>query len=310
MGITATLAKLSAIYQTLSKVDNKTYGFKNGEFFEVVAAADDGVTKANFIAKFRSYDIVHRLVPRYLKAGVGLGIFDTAGATVGTSLISQGTPFTAVGSTSAAGATYGPNSVSAGTTTTGGARRQWQLPMYNEAAGNRYNKYAYAEQINLSTNPNRKMLFTATHYVSALSNATDAYTALISLGGPGPSGTLPILATHYGIHLTYTHSANSGNYVMQYRNTGGTLTTVNTSVPASTSAAPVYIVVTQDRETGSLTVELSVGLAAPTVYTITDYADGNVYPLAGYIATSILKSAGTTNRTSILSDIAIGMTFA
>ena len=37
MAITAVLAKLSAIYSNLSKVDNKVYGVKNGEFFEVPA---------------------------------------------------------------------------------------------------------------------------------------------------------------------------------------------------------------------------------------------------------------------------------
>lgn len=37
MAITAILAKLAAIYSNLSKVDNKTYGLKNGEFFEVPA---------------------------------------------------------------------------------------------------------------------------------------------------------------------------------------------------------------------------------------------------------------------------------
>ena len=38
MAITAVLAKLSAIYSNLSKVDNKVYGVKNGEFFEVPAS--------------------------------------------------------------------------------------------------------------------------------------------------------------------------------------------------------------------------------------------------------------------------------
>jgi len=38
MAITAVLAKLSAIYSNLSKGDNKVYGVKNGEFFEVPAS--------------------------------------------------------------------------------------------------------------------------------------------------------------------------------------------------------------------------------------------------------------------------------
>lgn len=88
MGITSTLAKLSAIYQSLSKVDNKTYGFKNGEFFEVPAggggAADDGVTKANFLSKFQSYDVVHRLRPSYLKDLVGFGMYKVDGSAMST----------------------------------------------------------------------------------------------------------------------------------------------------------------------------------------------------------------------------------
>jgi len=272
--------------------------------------SDDGVTKDNFVSKFRTYDIVHRLRPVYCKDGIGTGAFQELGRNVGSSLISIVNPFICMGSVTGAGASYASNSISPGTTATGYARRLWAYPLSAETTNNRYNKYLHFSETSLSTNPNRKLILTASCYFSALSNGTDSFTGIVSLGGPGPTPGVTVLATHTGIHATYTHGVNSGNWVLQYRNTGGTLTTINTAVPAGVSASSTFFELMHDRQTGTLTVSLSTGLGAPTVYTITDYDDGDTYPLVGYVTCGIQKASGTAVRYLNIYDIAMGMTFA
>ena len=271
------------------------------------------ITKANFLAKFQTWDVVHALSPAYFDPAVGVGYCQNMAYGVGASITYRLSNFESGGAitgTGGTGSAYALTSVATGTTTTGYASRNSQIPIYNVGVLGRQHKYLYNTEVPPASNPNRKLIATATAYVSAVSDATDTYTASVTLAGSGPSSNIPIAATHTGVHLTYAHTENSGNWVIKYRNTSGVLTSINTSIPVGLVSTPTYMVLTHDRATGAMNVQLSVGLGAPTTYNIPDYDDSATYALYPGNRFRIAKSLGTVSRTLNVVDMAVGFTFA
>ena len=268
------------------------------------------ITKANFLAKFQTWDVVHALSPAYFDPAVGVGYSQNMAYGVGSSTTYRLSNFEGGGAITGTGAAYTLTSVATGTTTTGYASRNSQIPIYSIGVLGRQHKYLYNTEVPPASNPNRKLIATATAYVLAVSNATDTYTASVTLAGSGPSSNIPIAATHPGVHLTYAHTENSGNWVIKYRNTSGVLASINTSIPVGLVSTPTYMVLTHDRATGEMKVQLSVGLGAPTTYNIPDYDDSATYALYPGNRFRIAKSLGAVSCKLTVVDMAVGFTFA
>lgn len=318
MGITATLAKLSAIYQTLSKVDNKTYGFKNGEFFEVVGGGgggtDDGVTLANICdLAMDGNSIISSLAPVYFKPGIGgaramgFGGPSLINLTTGGDVVLGGGDSSTTVAGTGASVGQGSNSIVAfsGTTATGAAKAtRAHGPLV--IAG--YASEIYQNSWDM-TRVGVRIAARLKAYVAALSDATDTYTARWTLLGAGPASASAPAADNIGITFSYKHDVNAGNLVMTYRNSAGALVTVNTPVPMGTFASPVILIAKAVRSAaGVATVVVNVGAST---YTLTDTSFNNSASfLAPSIAVSIAKTVGTTSRHAAVRDAAVAFNFA
>lgn len=390
MAITAILAKLAAIYSNLSKVDNKTYGLKNGEFFEapvdfsqaivfngdvntltdntnrlyvfsnvatntpiagewfygikqggnilatqiwagtprlwlrsldldgvtwsawIKTANDDGVTSVNICdLAMDGTTLINSIVPWYYKSEAGLAKLITHYKSDATSLgyIATGTGNAMAVANSGSGSSCTTSLaelvVSPGTTATGYATVSGGVEFAAaDAAANFYNK---AQGI---SGVGSRIAASASMHISAVSDATNTYTAVLTLLGKGPLTNAAILATSSGFMLSYTHSVNSGNYVINYRGSDGTLKTINTSVAPGVGVANSKRIVAKAYRSAAGTATVTINIAG-TEYTIIDssFNTDSTYTMAT-IGVRVLKSVGTTARTVGIRHAAVARNFA
>lgn len=147
-------------------------------------------------------------------------------------------------------------------------------------------------------------------HLSAASDATNTYTARITLLGAGPSTNAAPAATTRGIVLSYTNSVNSGNFVITYRGADGTLKTINTAVApgfGTVGATNQFIAKAHRSAAGVATITIDIG---GTVYTITDSAfNTNMAYTECAITFQLVKSVGTTSITMGIRATALACNF-
>lgn len=187
-----------------------------------------------------------------------------------------------------------------GTTTTGYARTSRVIGFTSHYVG--YNFYA---PIHSSLAIGVKLAARVHHYLSAASDATDNYTARVTLIGEGPTANSAPTATSTGITLSYNHAVNSGNYVITYRNSSGVLATVNTSVAPGIALGNGKDIIVKAEKTGPSTSSISVDVGG-TVYTITDSSlnTGSAW-FKTAVGHQIVKTAGTVSCDSQMRDVCV-----
>lgn len=258
----------------------------------------DDVTVANLCDKAVNLrTLVNNFFPVFYKPGVGAAQLFSYGATNGNAPVQYGgTPHLRVNLGSASGGFYGPDKITllTGSTATGYTQLSLNFRYANFAVSGRpYDVYRSG------TPPETHMAADVGVYFSALSNSTNRYEAILSLVGIGPSGNSAIIADNAGVMVTYSDTVNSGNFQIKYRNTSGTLSTVNTSIPPSiTDSSPTRLKVQVDYvAAGSKTVTVSINA---TNYTLADASATTelnyVHPAIGV---RIMKSVGTTSISMI-----------
>jgi hypothetical protein len=260
-------------------------------------SADDGVTAANICdLAMDGATLINVMREWYYKPSSGVAKLIAHGKTGASTLayISKGTLDALSASTSGTGSsvvtTIGAFLVSTGTTATGYAYAYGGVIFGPVNAGSPYNIVLPTAGIG------SKLAASVNIDVDALSDATNTYEARITLLGEGPLAAAAMVATTPGFSVSYTHSVNSGNFVIQYRGADGTLKTVNTAVaPGVGLANSKRIIIKAHRSAaGVATVTISI---AGTVYTITDSAfntDSSYF--TAVIGSRMLKSVGTTAR--------------
>lgn len=299
MNITTKLAQFAAKYFNLTN-DDKVYGIKNGDFFEVPSGSSsswpgDDVTVANLCDKAVNLKtLVNDFSPVFYKPGVGAAQLFSYGATNGDAPMQYGsTAHLRLNSGSGSGGFYGADTITIypGSTATG----YTNLSLHFRSAGNAVSGRPYHVVRSWITAPETHIAADVGVYFSALSTATVRYAAVISLAGQGPSGNSAISANTPGVMVTYSDNANSGNFQIQYRNTSGTLSVVNTSIPPSITAdAPTRLKVQVDYvAAGSKTVTVSIDA---TDYTLADAAaTAELVHIHPSIGLRIMNSAGTSS---------------
>lgn len=187
-----------------------------------------------------------------------------------------------------------------GTTATGYARTSRLIGF--TAADFGYNFYA---PIHSSIATGLKLAARVHHYLSAVSDATDNYTARVTLIGEGPTTNSAPAATNTGITLSYNHAVNSGNYVITYRNSSGVLATINTSVAPGIALGNGKDIIVKAEKTGPATSSISVDVGG-TVYTITDSAlNAGSSWFKTAVGIQIVKTAGTVSCDSQVRDVCV-----
>lgn len=257
----------------------------------------DGITASNITdMAMDTLDVVNMLSPHFYRKSVGIAQVFSSGTTGTYGNPAYGDSVSGY-SNSGSGALVvqglGEIQLITGTTASGYAYvYKYLSPTLGASA---YNPYSV---VGSSTAVGSKLAASAVVYVDALSDAIDTYTARVSLLGQGPYGaTSAPGATDPGFTLSYTHSVNSGNWVINYRGSDNSLKTLNTSVaPVVGLVAAMRIVAKAHRTAaGVATVTIDIG---GTIYTITDSAFNSssaYYNVA--VSGRIIKSVGTTSRT-------------
>lgn len=277
-------------------------------------AADDGVTLANICdLAMDGNSIISSLAPVYFKPGIGgaramgFGGPGLSGLTNGGDVVLGGGDTSTVVAGAGASVGQGNNStvVFSGTTATGAARA---VRSHGPRVLPGYEHEIYQNPWDM-TRVGVRIAARLRAYVSALSNATNTYTARWTLLGAGPSSASAPTAANVGITFSYNHGVNAGNLVMTYRDSAGGLVTVNTSVPVGLFASPVILIAKAFRSAaGVATVVVNVGAST---YTLTDTSFNNSASfLAPCIAVSIAKTAGTTSINAAVRDAAVAFNLA
>ena len=270
--------------------------------------ADDGVTASNICdAIMDGVDVINVYNPFYYKKDVGAGLLIPLGnpAAVEPALYGTAQTFPTTSGTGALNVPgLGTYQQHTGTTNGGYATSGYQFT--TDAAATASNPYVKLIPVDTVGS---KIASSFTHSVSALSDGTDTYTAAVTLLGRGPGTNAAISATTSGLVLTYTHTVNSGNYVINYRGSDGTLKTLNTTVAPGVGSANAKRIVAKAHRTAAGAATVTVNIAG-TTYTITDSAfntnSAYISPSIGY---RIVKSAGTTSRSHIISHASIALNF-
>lgn len=310
MNITTKLAQFAAKYFNLAN-DDKVYGIKNGNFFEVPSGGgDDGITKENFITNLlNGTTLVDAFAPEYYKRAIGYGKLVHYG------MPQNGTPIMFGGNTGG----YSANVIGTGAAISNGLNLLQCISgtLATGVAGFSY--LAAVDSAASTTNPYNPVLASTSSpvdfcaacsfHVSALSDATNAYTVRLGLfNNSSVALSATPAAADAGISITYNHAVNSGNLVIHYRNAAGTLSSINTSIPPSTVlATPTTIRAIARRLTAS-TSQITVTINS-TEFVITDSAlNANTVYTNAAIGLAIFKSAGTTARTAFMRNALIGRT--
>lgn len=265
----------------------------NGQSVVGGGSTDDGVTASNICdLAMDGTSILNSYNPYYYKKDIGAAKLVHVGQSNSDDGALYGT-MALPASVSGAGAINAPGlgeiTQSTGTTATGYARAGYGfVSSATVTADSPYNTI-----INL-IGVGAKIAASFCHHVSALSDATNTYTSVVTVLGEGPLTNGAISATTLGFCLSYTHSVNSGKYVITYRGADGLLKTINTSVAPGVTVLNAKRIIAKAHRTaaGVSTVTISI---AGTVYTITDSsfnsASTYVNSTVGY---RIVKSLGTT----------------
>lgn len=157
--------------------------------------------------------------------------------------------------------------------------------------------YSFYELPVPNTGIGSKLAASLIHYISAVSDATNTFDATVTLLGSGPATNAAIAVTNQGFMLSYTHSVNSGNYVINYRGNDGTLKTIDTTVAPGVGLVNAKRIIAKAHRPAANTATVTIDIAG-TVYTITDSAFNlaATYHVAA-IGARIKKTVGTTART-------------
>ncbi len=280
----------------------------NGQSVVGGGSSDDGVTASNICdLAMDGTTILDSYTPYYYKKNIGVAKIVHIGQSASDDAAFFGTS-TVAANVSGTGAVNAPglgeNSQLTGTTATGYARAGYDFVSNPTAnASSPYNTILGIIGIDA------KLAASFCHYVSALSDATNTYTSVVTLLGDGPATNVAISATTNGICLSYTHSVNSGNYVITYRGSDGTLKTVDTTVAPGVGLANARRIIAKAHRTAAGVSTITVRIAG-TVYTITDssFNASGIYirPAVGY---RIVKSAGTTSVTQGIRHASVARNF-
>lgn len=312
MNITTLLARFAAKYFNLAN-DDKVYGIKNGDFFEVPSGgpSDDGVTKDNFVTTLLDgRTLVDSFSPIYYKKDIAFGILPHYGLPFNSTPIQYGARSSSGYSADTLGAgsfvsnVIGICGLSTGTTATGRAGFRYIADTTSVAFSTTIYEYVSAH-----TAFPADFCAAANLLFNSLSDGTDAYTARISfLGSPFSVSSIVPAAGDSGVALTYTHSVNSGNFVIHYRNASGTLSTINTTKAPSIDPAVTNRIVVVGKRLTATTATLTVTIDGTEYVLTTSSLDiTKQYTKAGFGAT-LNKSAGTTARTLTISNALLGLT--
>lgn len=271
---------------------------------------DDGVTVNNICdLAMDGQELINTMNPHFYKKNVGAArLVDQLRLPANNYALSMGVSDNenAISGTGAAviGGLAGPQ-LSTGTTATGyaNARRFFDTTV-STPAYDVYNKQVANAAVGC------KMAVRCGIHLSAASDATNTYTARITLLGAGPSTNAAPAATTPGIVLSYTHSVNSGNFVITYRGADGTLKTINTAVApgfGTVGATKQFIAKAHRSAAGVATITIDIG---GTVYTITDSAfNTNMAYTKCAITFQLVKSVGTTSITMGIRATALACNF-
>jgi len=230
-------------------------------------------------------------------AGFGNLLYTPVNTTGTTTYTQLGTNAAVAPSQSGAGAasTYNINNIAhtTGTTATGYARAERSaLTTILPRAKSSFYSVIPADGIGA------RWAARVTAILNVASNATDTYLASVTLLGAGPGTNAAVSSGDAGFTLSYTHSVNSGNWVITYRNSGGTLSTVNTTIPPVFGATGTHLVA-KVVKTGASTSTTIITIDGVVAATITDAAVNvvGVIFVRLTIASRIIKTVGTTART-------------
>lgn len=272
---------------------------------------DDGVTKANFISTLLDgRTLVDSFSPIYYKKDIAFGMLPHYGLPFNSTPIQLGgrsssgySPDT-LGSGSSATNILGSCSLNTGTTATGRAGFRYIADTASVAFSTTIYEYVSAH-----TDFPTDFCAAANLLFSALSDATNAYTARISfLGSPASISSIVPAVVDSGVALTYTHSVNSGNFVIRYRNASGGLSVLNTTNAPSTAAATPNRIVAVGKRLTATTATLTITIDGTEYVLATPALDvTKQYTKAG-IGATLNKSAGTTARTLTISNLLLGLT--
>jgi len=265
---------------------------------ELAAAGliSDGITAATITdMAMDTLNVINTLAPYFYRKNIGAAQLFTSAVPYGGSSLQYGDGSASssnVGTDALASLRQESWSLVSGTTSTGYALGNRQLA--TAAAAVAYNPYNMINSGNAVVG--RKLSASAVVYVDALSDGTDTYSATVTLLGTGPLSNNAPAATDTGFVLSYTHTINSGNWVITYRGADNSLKTLNTAVAPIVGLATAMRIIAKANRTAANTATVTIDIGG-TVYTITDSAFnvGDTYHSAT-VAGRIVKTAGTTSR--------------
>lgn len=154
------------------------------------------------------------------------------------------------------------------------------------------------------------LFFTCRAYVLSLGTSVENFTFLVTFGGNPVDATL----ANIGVRIEYNYAVNSGNWVIKYPKSDGSIGTINTSVPVGTNGTldAAKVTVRAVRPAGGTSSEVTVtfGTTSPVTYTITD---SSFHTSGGQIGANfgarMDKIAGTTSRIGSVQWPIMGATF-
>lgn len=271
----------------------------------------DGVTKANFISTLLDgRTLVDSFSPIYYKKDIAFGILPHYGIPFNSTPLQYGAWTTSGynldtnGLGSAATNLLARCVLNTGTTATGRAGFKYTTDTTSSASSTTIYDY-----VSVHTDFPTDFCAAADLLFNALSDATNAYTARISfLGSPISTSSIVPAAGDGGVALTYTHSINSGNFVIHYRNASGGLSVLNTTKAASANPATPNRIVAVGKRLTATTSTLTITIDGTEYVLATPALDvTKQYTKAGFGAT-LNKSVGTTSRTLTISNLLLGLT--
>lgn len=298
MSIPRKLAQFAAKFFALPTSDNKVYGIKNGDFFEVPSGGGTPtIAKADLIGlALDGSTLISSHNPVFFDKAVGFAVLPLYGRSRLAAPNQYGAPTggndsSASGTGAAIGFGLGALSCLSGTTATGKAAAIMQSPFVTAPSF-----YDVHEIVGDSARFPVYFGAACYHYLDALSDATNEFTAYINLIGRLTPATPEPAATTPGVTLKYTHTLNGGKYVILYRNASGTLTTINTTEapPVGLGSSRLISVKLARLTSSTSTITVKIG---STEYIITDSSANSslIYMVPG-IGAAIVKTVGTTGR--------------
>lgn len=279
-----------------------SYTKLNGQAVVGGGGGDDGVNFSNICdLAMDGVTLISDLRPYYYKPDVGFAMLHLHGIPIGGNPLLYGTSgapgeFVSSGTGAFVGSSNGKLTLAAGSTATGLARAYAQINLRTT-----YDARDFYSTVKNKSRVSRRMAASAVVYFNNPSDATITYSAVVTFLGPGPAGGVSAITNLTpGISLEYTHTANSGNWVIKYRGADTTLKTINTTKTPGFAISTAQRIVVKAHRTAANTATITVNIAG-TVYTITDAAfnvDDTYYSLG--FSGRIIKTVGTFGVTLTL----------